>query len=193
MLYTSLPKFLRPEIASPRRYCEQTITPWASLMVLTLTGAFQLISLSSSFTWIALLLDSLRFYDHQTLLHPLGGCSVIYVVGEALQLALDSHYPEPVDILSVAQIFRAVILLILFTTMVISQATPIECRRGDEEEAPLLRDHNDSTRGNDAHSYYGTIAQNQAPNGPSEDVRSGPEHFGYRIGVCISQEKISSI
>lgn len=111
---------------------------------------------------------------------------MIYLVGEALLLALDSHYTEPVDILSVTRILRSVILLILFGTMVISQATPIECRRGDEEEMPLLQNHNDCTRGNDTHPYYGTIAQNQAP---SEDVQSGPEHFRYRIAVCTSQEK----
>ena len=113
---------------------------------------------------------------------------MIYLVGEALLLALDSHYTEPVDILSVTRILRSVILLILFGTMVISQATPIECRRGDEEEVPLLQGHNDCTRGNDSHPYYGTIAQNQAHNGPS-DVQSRPEQFRYRISVCASQEK----
>lgn len=154
-------------------------------MALILTGLFQN-PLTSAITWFTLLLDSKRFYSRQTLLHPLGGCSVIYLVGEALLLALDSHYTEPVDILSVTRILRSVILLILFGTMVISQATPIECRRGDEEEMPLLQNHNDCTRGNDTHPYYGTIAQNQAP---SEDVQSGPEHFRYRIAVCTSQEK----
>ena len=115
---------------------------------------------------------------------------MIYLVGEALLLALDSHYTEPVDILSVTRILRSVILLILFGTMVISQATPIECRRGDEEEVPLLQGHNNCTRGNDSHPYYGTIAQTQAPNGQSEDVQSDQKHFRYRIAVCTSQEKV---
>lgn len=157
-------------------------------MALILTGLFQLIPLTSAITWFTLLLESKRFYGRQTLLHPLGGCSVIYLAGEALLFALDSHFTAPVDMLSVTRIFRSVILLILFSTMAISQATPIKCRRGDEEEVPLLQGHNDGTRGNDSHPYYGTIAQNQAHNGPSEDVQSRPEHFGYRISVCTSQE-----
>lgn len=157
-------------------------------MALILTDLLQIIPLTSAITWFTLLLESKRFYGRQTLLQPLGGCSVIYLVGEALLLALDSHYTAPVDMLSVTRIFRSVILLILFSTMAISQATPIECRRGDEEEVPLLQGHNDCTRGNDSHPYYGTIAQNQAHNGPS-DVQSRPEHFRYRISVCTSQEK----
>ena len=159
-------------------------------MALILTGLFQVIPLTSAITWFTLFLESKGFYGRHTLLHPLGGCSVIYVVGEALQLALDSHYTEPMDILSVTRIFRSVILLILFSTTAISQATPIECRRGDEEEVPLLQGHNNCTRGNDSHPYYGTIAQTQAPNGQSEDVQSDQKHFRYRIAVCTSQEKV---
>ena len=159
-------------------------------MALILTDLFQIIPLTSAITWFTLFLESKKFYGRQTLLHPLGGCSVIYVVGEALQLALDSHYKEPMDILPFTRIFRSVILLILFSTTAISLANPIECRRGDEEEMPLLQGHNNCTRGNDSHPYYGTITQTQAPNDPSEDVQSDQKHFRYRIAVCTSQEKV---
>lgn len=145
----------------------------------------QMYSFSSSFSWFILLLEFNWFYKSQALWYPLGGCSAIYLVAEALLLAFRSPSVIPVTILNVVRIFRLVTLILLVGIVAISQAIPIRCRPVDEERVPLLRD--DRTRNPDDAYPYGTISRSPVRHPQGRDDQGGLGYFTRRITVCAIQ------
>jgi len=143
-------------------------------------------SFSSSFSWFILLLDINWFHKSQALWYPLGGCSAIYTIAEALLLTFRSRSVAPVKILNVVRIFRLVTLILLVGFVAISQAIAIRCRPIDEERVSLLPD--DRTRNpDDIYPFYGSIYRNPIRHPQGRDNEGGLEYFTRRITVCAIQ------
>lgn len=138
--------------------------------------------ISSACIWSTLLLEFNRFYKSSTPRFPLEGCSMIYLVAEALLFALRWRSPQPVAILSAIRIFRLCTLIVLVSIVVVYQAIPIRPRGGDEEE-PLLRNNDNCTPGNGNQPSYGSITQSREPVSDEEDPQRGPVYFFSRAAV----------